>query len=111
MELSSIAGVHPSHLARKFRSCYKKSIGEYLRQRRVDVAIDLLVGSNLSLTEIALATGFAHHAHFMTRQASDGSTSQRIPRSSKVGLREGQSVIKSLIVLALIGALLQLNSQ
>ena len=66
MELSSIAGVHPSHLARKFRSCYKKSIGEYLRQRRVDVAIDLLVGSNLSLTEIALATGFAHHAHFTT---------------------------------------------
>jgi AraC family transcriptional regulator len=65
-ELGKISGVHPSHLARHFRQCYGASIGEYVRQRRVDAAANLLSHRDLSLTEIALATGFAHHAHFTT---------------------------------------------
>lgn len=63
-ELANIAGVHPTHLARQFRHHYRRTIGECLRQRRVDAARELLVHSHLSLTEIALDTGFAHQAHF-----------------------------------------------
>jgi AraC family transcriptional regulator len=65
-ELAAIGGVHATHLARHFRRHYKASIGEYLRKRRVDVATEMLARPELSLTEIALATGFAHHAHFTT---------------------------------------------
>jgi AraC family transcriptional regulator len=63
-ELATIGGVHPTHLARQFRHHYGKSIGEYLRQRRVDAALEMLIQTDQALTDIALATGFAHHAHF-----------------------------------------------
>jgi AraC family transcriptional regulator len=63
-ELAAIGDVHPTHLARQFRLHYGRSIGEYLRQRRVDAALEMLSQGDRSLTEIALATGFAHQAHF-----------------------------------------------
>lgn len=65
-DLAATSAVHPTHLARHFRRYFGTSIGEYLRKRRVDAASELLRRSVLSLTEIALATGFAHHAHFTT---------------------------------------------
>lgn len=65
-ELAAVAGVHPTHLARHFRQHYGASIGEYVRARRVDAATQLLQQNRLSLTEIALAVGFSHHAHFTT---------------------------------------------
>jgi AraC family transcriptional regulator len=65
-ELAGIGGVHATHLARHFRRHYGLSIGEYLRKRRVDAAIEMLAQPDQSLTQIALATGFAHHAHFTT---------------------------------------------
>lgn len=65
-ELAHVAGVHPTHLARNFRYHYRKSIGEYLRRRRVEVSMELLHRGELTLTEIALEAGFAHHAHFTT---------------------------------------------
>jgi AraC family transcriptional regulator len=65
-ELAQIGEVHPTHLARHFRRHYRLTIGEYLRQRRVDAAIDLLSQKNLSLTEIALESGFSSHAHLCT---------------------------------------------
>ena len=63
-ELAELAGVHPTHLAREFRHHYGKSVGEYLRRRRVDAACQMLVQTDRPLVEIALETGFAHHAHF-----------------------------------------------
>jgi len=65
-ELAAIGGVHPTHLARHFRQHYGSSVGEYLRQRRVDAASQMLTATDTPLTDIALATGFAHHAHFTT---------------------------------------------
>ncbi len=63
-ELADIAGVHPTHLARQFRSQFGFSVGEYLRLRRIEKAKDLLVITRRSLTDIALDIGFSHHAHF-----------------------------------------------
>jgi AraC family transcriptional regulator len=65
-ELASIGGVHPTHLARHFRRHYRLTIGEYLRQRRVDAAMELLSEKELSLTEIALESGFSSHGHLCT---------------------------------------------
>jgi AraC family transcriptional regulator len=65
-ELAGIGGVHPTHLARHFRRHYRSTIGEYLRQRRVDAATELLSQKTLSLTEIALESGFSSHGHLCT---------------------------------------------
>ncbi|MGD0963296.1 MAG: AraC family transcriptional regulator [Candidatus Acidiferrales bacterium] len=65
-ELARIGGVHPTHLARQFRRHYRLTIGEYIRERRVDAAIGLLAEKDLSLTEIALDTGFSSHGHLCT---------------------------------------------
>jgi len=65
-ELARIGDVHPTHLCRHFRRHYYATIGEYLRQRRVDAAIQLLSRTTLSLTEVALESGFSSHAQFCT---------------------------------------------
>jgi AraC family transcriptional regulator len=65
-ELARISGVHRTHLVRSFRRHYGVSIGEYLRRRRFEAASAMLTRPGVSLTEIALTTGFANHAHFAT---------------------------------------------
>ena len=65
-ELSEIGGVHPTHVARAFRKHHRMSVGAYLRQRRVEAAMEKLSMSRIHLTDIALAAGFANHAHFAT---------------------------------------------
>jgi AraC family transcriptional regulator len=63
-ELAVIAGVHPSHLAKAFRRTCGATIGEYIRQLRVEYAATLLKQQQLSLLEIALACGFHDQSHF-----------------------------------------------
>jgi AraC family transcriptional regulator len=65
-ELARLGGVHPMHLARAFRQHYQTSVGEYLRQRRIEAASDQLVHTDKSLTEIAIESGFSSHGHFCT---------------------------------------------
>jgi AraC family transcriptional regulator len=65
-ELAGIGGVHPTHLARHFRRHYRVTVGDYLRHRRVQAAIELLSRKTLSLTEVALESGFSSHAHLCT---------------------------------------------
>jgi AraC family transcriptional regulator len=63
-DLASIAGVHPSHLAKAFRRIHGSTIGEYVRHLRVEHAATLLKQQRLSLAEIALACGFHDQSHF-----------------------------------------------
>jgi AraC family transcriptional regulator len=63
-ELAQTAGVHPSHLAQVFRQHQHCTLGEFIRQVRVEQAIQLLIDSDISLAEIALATGFSDQSHF-----------------------------------------------
>ncbi len=61
-ELGAIAatvGVHPVHLARAFRRHFACSPGQWLRHRRAAHVRQLLVGTTLSLAEIAQRCGFA----------------------------------------------------
>lgn len=63
-EVAAHVGVHPTHLARVFRERLGTSVGELVRQRRVEAAARLLVSSDRSLSEIGYETGFADQSHF-----------------------------------------------
>ena len=62
--LAAIAGVSVRQLTRLFKAKLGYSPMTYYRDLRLDVAERFLTGSALSLTEIALATGFANSSHF-----------------------------------------------
>jgi AraC family transcriptional regulator len=62
--IASAVGVHPAHLARVFRQQYRCTVGDYIRQLRVEFACRRLSRSEGSLVEIALAAGFADQSHF-----------------------------------------------
>jgi AraC family transcriptional regulator len=62
--VAASVGVHPAHLARVFRQQYRCSVGAYLRKLRIEFACRQIATSDKSLTEIALAAGFADQSHF-----------------------------------------------
>jgi AraC family transcriptional regulator len=69
LTLTSIAastGVHPVHLARAFRQHYRCTIGEYVRQLRIEFASRELSQSDTPLVEVAAAAGFCSQSHFST---------------------------------------------
>jgi AraC family transcriptional regulator len=57
-------GIHPVHLARRFRECFGTSVGERIRALRVREACRLLSTTSLALVEIAAACGFTDQSHF-----------------------------------------------
>ncbi|WP_397542831.1 helix-turn-helix domain-containing protein [Roseovarius salis] len=63
-QLASAAGISPRQLNRLFNTRLGRSAMRYYRDLRLDKARNLLRNSPLSLTEIALATGFASSSHF-----------------------------------------------
>jgi AraC family transcriptional regulator len=63
-ELAKTAGVSAGHLARAFRARFGKSIGAYVRERRLERAAAMIRDSRLSLVEIAGAVGFYDQPHF-----------------------------------------------
>ena len=62
--IASEVGVHPAHLAKAFRQRFGESIGEYIRRLRIARARHLLEVSEMSIGEIAMATGFVDQSHF-----------------------------------------------
>lgn len=63
-EVATVLGVHPVHLARRFRAAFGLSPGEYVRRCRLDRARRMMLGSVAPLAEIAAAAGFADQSHF-----------------------------------------------
>jgi AraC family transcriptional regulator len=66
-DLADDAGVHPVHAARVFRRQMGCTIGQYIRQVRIERACADLVDPTRTLTDIALSTGFSDQAHFTRR--------------------------------------------
>lgn len=62
--IASVAGVHPTHLAREFRRYFHLTIGDFIRQRRVECARQKIITSNAPLSEIAAECGFFDQSHF-----------------------------------------------
>ena len=65
--LANIAGLSMYHFARAFKQSEGMTPHEYLIQRRVQRTKDLLAETDLSLSEIALASGFSDQSHCARR--------------------------------------------
>ncbi|MDQ3848587.1 MAG: AraC family transcriptional regulator [Thermoproteota archaeon] len=63
ISISESAGIHPTYLARMFRKHYSCTVGEYVRQLRLDYAMQQLIHSHKSLAEIAANAGFYDQSH------------------------------------------------
>jgi len=63
-QVAAEVGVHPVHLAREFRRFQRCTIGEYIRQLRIERACRQLHASDEPLATIASAVGFSDQSHF-----------------------------------------------
>jgi len=64
IEVATVVGVHPTHLARSFKKHYRTTVGEYVRRLRLDWATRRLSESEDSISDIASAAGFYDQSHF-----------------------------------------------
>jgi transcriptional regulator GlxA family with amidase domain len=65
-DLAQVAGLSPMHFAAQFRKATGYRPHDYLLQRRIESAKDLLSTTDMPLAEVALAVGFHAQAHFTT---------------------------------------------
>ncbi len=63
LELAAIAGLSIFHFARQFKQSAGVTPHYYLIRSRIERARELLAGTDLSLSEIAFATGFSDQSH------------------------------------------------
>jgi AraC family transcriptional regulator len=63
-EIAAEVGVHPSHLARRFRAQYGASLGGYARGLRLEWAAGQLARGNVPLVCLAIEAGFVDQSHF-----------------------------------------------
>ncbi|MDJ0653357.1 MAG: AraC family transcriptional regulator [Xanthomonadales bacterium] len=61
--LAREAGVHPVHLSRTFRQHCGKSVGRFIKEKRVHHAMLLIEQGRMTLAEIASASGFSDQSH------------------------------------------------
>ena len=64
IEIAATVDVHPAHLARTFRRFQRQTVGDYLRQLRLEFARARLSASAEPISEIALSAGFYDQCHF-----------------------------------------------
>ena len=57
-QLGAAAGVSPDYLSKQFKAAMSMTPAEYLRRFRLAKAMDLLKSTDLSISEIAVRTGF-----------------------------------------------------
>lgn len=62
--LAVSVGAHPVYLAREFRRCYGCTVGEYIRQLRIEFACHQIATSEEPMVKIALNAGFSDQASF-----------------------------------------------
>jgi AraC family transcriptional regulator len=67
VSLNSLAeqiNIHPVHLAREFRHHYQMTVGEYIRQLRIEFSCHELTSTDAPIAQIALKAGFFDQSHF-----------------------------------------------
>lgn len=79
-------GVSPSHLARRFREEFGVTVGERIRELRLEAAAERLRQGERPISEIATESGFADQSH-LTRlfRKQFGPTPARYRRTAKRG--------------------------
>ena len=63
VELAAIAGLSPHHFVEAFKISVGKSPHQFVIERRVQCALDLLRDDDRSIAEVARAAGFASQSH------------------------------------------------
>ena len=63
-DVASSAGLTRMHFAAQFRAATGLRPHEYLLRRRIERAQEMLLGTAMSLVEVALSVGFQTQAHF-----------------------------------------------
>jgi AraC-like DNA-binding protein len=83
-DVAADVGVSREHLARQFRRATGLSVGEFVRRRRLQTAMELLRHSKLSLAAVAHASGYVDQSH-LTRhlQRRLGVTPNRVRRHAR----------------------------
>jgi AraC family transcriptional regulator len=62
--IAKLLDVHPVHLARTFRRTHGCTMGEYIRQLRIEIGAHHLSTSDLSIADISTLVGFVDQSHF-----------------------------------------------
>jgi AraC family transcriptional regulator len=62
-QIAAVVRISPSHLKSVFRKSLGIPVHQYVVQRRVELAKNMLMRDELSLAEIAVASGFSHQSH------------------------------------------------
>lgn len=65
--LAAVAGLSKYHFLRLFKATYGLTPGDYVTQRRIERAQDLLRATNLTVTEVCHAVGFSSLGSFSSR--------------------------------------------
>jgi AraC-type DNA-binding domain-containing proteins len=65
-EIASVAGLSQYHFARAFRKSTGQTPQQFLMQRRIERAKQLLAKDDLPLVEVSLRAGFKNQSHFTT---------------------------------------------
>jgi AraC family transcriptional regulator len=63
-QIGKTVGLHPVYLASEFRKRYHCTVGEYVRQLRIEFACRRLSQSGDTVAEVAAAAGFFDQGHF-----------------------------------------------
>lgn len=64
-ETAFAVNLNPNYFSEKFKEYTKKNYNAYLTELKIDYAKKLLVSSNLNITEVCFASGFASISNFM----------------------------------------------
>jgi len=62
--LSEQLGIHPGHLSRAIPKYFATTLGDYIRQVKVKMAINWMLSSKKSLFDISYECGFSDQSHF-----------------------------------------------
>ena len=62
-EVAKAAGLSRRVLEKRFRATLNRSINQQIQRQRVDIVMKMLTESSLTISEIAIATGFSDAAH------------------------------------------------
>ncbi len=63
-QVADHCGVHPMHLASEMKRFFGVSVGNFIRQQRLQKSRELLAESQEQITTIALSVGFSDSSHF-----------------------------------------------
>lgn len=65
-EMAARFGISASALKKYFSAVYGKPVSQYMREKRMERAMELLVNTEKSIGEVALACGYEHQGKFGT---------------------------------------------